>query len=478
MGKDMRAVRYVGKGGCGESAYVDAIATPSADTVVLDLVSRRPNVTLRAKLDGHPLYLRTSPAARDFRDIGVIAYVIDTLMLRKDGADYWSREYDCFFPVSNSIRWKSCGDLVAQMLATLAGDQYRIEWLTASSIPAHPKHLARIPKGFDAVCLFSGGIDSLLGAYQLLHAGKRLLLVGHQSEQATAAAQTQVFGHLLSLFPRRASLIQFRVAASQVKNKLFPIPNGPEDSHRVRSFLFLTLAVAVAEMAGVKEIYMPENGLIALNPPLDLSRLGTCSTRTAHPRFLSQFTALAKALGVFAGKLNNPFLYQSKTDMLRDLDTRLRPALLRSVSCSRPSRYQDRGVRHCGYCAPCIYRRAALAVCGLDQAPEYAFDVFTQLPSMTDTTRMDFTALVRFARRYCTLSPLHRQAIVLSQGYFPPRIGGEFGPQSTADYAPWVAMLDRWTSEFLDLIDTRASTPTKDSLRWKDPPRADQRSNA
>jgi len=461
----MKALRYVGKNGCRESAYTDALAEPSSDTVILDLASKRPNITLRATIDKRKLYLRGSPLVRDFRDIGVMAYVLDTLSRRKDGVDYWSREFDCTFPVRDCSLWKSQGELLSQMLATLAGDQYRMEWLPAGTMPAQAKHNARIPRGFDVVCLFSGGIDSLLGSYQLLQAGRRVLLVGHQSEPATAAAQTQVFAHLMRLFPKRASLVQFRVSASQSEQPLFPIPEGGEDTHRVRSVLFLALAVAVAELAGVREIYMPENGLIALNPPLELSRLGTCSTRTAHPRFLGQFTALAKALGVFTGTLKNPFLYQSKTDMLRNFDPRLKPALLRSVSCSRPSRYQDKHVRHCGYCVPCVYRRAALAACGLDSAADYAFNAFTQLDALTVTTRADFTSLVRFARRYQSLSPLHKQAAVLSQGYFPPSAGGEIGPHPTTDYSPWVQMLDRWTGEFSDLIDERASASTKKSLR-------------
>ena len=465
----MKALRYVGKNGCREKAYADLLENPSDDTVILDLASERPNITLRATLDGRPLYLRGSPMGRDFRDVGVMAYVLDTLSLRKDSADYWSREFDCIFPVRDCSLWKSQGERLSQMLATLAGDQYRTEWLPAGTMPIQPKHNARIPRGFEVVCLFSGGIDSLLGAYQLLQAGKRVLLVGHQSEQATAAAQTQVFAHLMRLFPKRASLIQFRVSASKSERLLFPIPEGGEDTHRVRSFLFLSLAAAVAEMAGVREIYMPENGLIALNPPLDLSRLGTCSTRTAHPKFLGQFTALAKALGAFSGTLKNPFLYQSKTDMLRNLDPRFKPALLRSVSCSRPSRYQDRHVRHCGYCVPCVYRRAALAGCGLDSTADYAFDVFTQLDSLTETTRADFTSLVRFTRRYQSLSPLRKQAAVLSQGYFPPGAGGEIGPHPTTDYSPWVQMLDRWTGEFSDLIEERASASTKKSLRWSPP---------
>src|SRR5882762_4716315 len=103
-------------------------------------------------------------------------------------------------------------------------------------MPAQPTHRARIPSGFNAVCLFSGGIDSLLGAYKLLQQGKRLLLVGHQSEQASAAAQKEVFTHLIRLFPKQASLVQFRVAASRNERPLFSIPDGNEETHRVRSF--------------------------------------------------------------------------------------------------------------------------------------------------------------------------------------------------------------------------------------------------
>ena len=468
----MKALRYVGKNGCRNRQYGSALKKPSDGLVILDLTSKRPNIALRASIDAQPLYLQTSPGVRDFRDITVMSYILDTLTRRSDGADYWSRDFDCVFPVRDARLWKANEASLSRLLANLAGDQYHYEWLSAVSMPAHPAHRARIPKSFDAVCLFSGGIDSLVGAHRLLQEGKRLLLVGHQSEQATAAAQKELFKQLLKLFPKQGSLVQFRVAASRKEEPLFPIPEGEEETHRVRSFLFLGLAVAIADMASVREIYMPENGLIALNPPLDLSRLGTCSTRTAHPRFLQQFLDLSKGLGVYAGTLKNPFLYHSKTDMLRSFDPRLKTALLRSVSCARPSRYQDRHVRHCGYCMPCIYRRSAFMGCGLDAASDYAFDVFAQLSGMTETARLDFISLIEFARRYRDLSALRKQAIVLSQGYFSPAVGGQIGPRATSDYSPWIQMLDRWTGEFLTLIDTRASASTKKSLRWSNTAKA------
>jgi 7-cyano-7-deazaguanine synthase in queuosine biosynthesis len=462
----MKALRYIGRHGCRDQRYASALAESSDNLVILDLTSKRPNIAFRATIDGQRLYLRTSSTVRDFRDIAVMSYILDTLARRKDGADHWSREFNCSFPVRDARLWKANEHSLRQLIATLAGDEYHFDWLSASNIPSDPKHRARIPKMFDAVCLFSGGTDSLLGAHKLLQQGKRLLLVGHQSEPATAAAQKEIFKHLARLFPKRASLVQFRVAVSRNEQPLFPIPEGEEDTHRVRSFLFLGLAVAVANMAGSPEIYMPENGLIAINPPLDLSRLGTCSTRTAHPRFLRQFLQLSRAVGAYSGTLKNPFLYESKTDMLRTFEPKLKAALLRTVSCSRPSRYQERRVRHCGYCVPCIYRRVAFAASGLDAASDYAFDVFKQLVDMTVTARRDFAALVEFARRYRLLSPLRKQGTVVSQGYFSPAVGEEIGPYATSDYSPWVQMLDRWTGEFLTLFDERATAATKKSLRW------------
>lgn len=462
----MKTLRYVGKAGCRDKAYGKALESRRGEPTVLDLVSKRPNVVVRAEINGKPLSLKATPLVRDFRDVGAMVYVADTLAWRKDAVDYWSREFDCTFPVRDPEIWRANGNRLSRALKTVAGDEYRFKWLRATSLPAQRRHLASVPKGYDAVCLFSGGIDSLLGAYRLFSEGKRLLLVGHQSEQATAAAQTEVFRDLVGIFPKQARLVQLRVSVSGGERPLFTLPECDEDTHRARSFLFLSLAVTVATMAGVQEIYMPENGLIALNPPLDMSRLGTCSTRTAHPRFLTQFLDVARGLGVFSGTLKNPFLYESKTDMLRGADPKLRHALERSVSCSRPSRYQDRHVRHCGYCVPCLYRRAAYAACGMDRASDYAFDVFAQLDAMTETTRIDFVSLVQFARKYRTLSLVERQAVVLSQGYFPPGVGAELGPRGTSDYSPWVDMLDRWTGEFLDLVDDRASASTKAFLHW------------
>jgi 7-cyano-7-deazaguanine synthase in queuosine biosynthesis len=372
------------------------------------------------------------------------------------------------FPVHDRKIWEAAGATVERMLWTLAGDSYRLAYLERGNLPGLGPHRRSVPSGYDAVCLFSGGIDSLLGAYKLLTDGKRVLLVGHQADNTAAAAQTELARKLNALFPPvdgkpRLRLIQCRLARSMAENHRFVLPDKCEESHRPRSLLFLSLAVAIAGPSRVKEIYIPENGLIALNPALQKSRLGTLSTRTAHPLFLAEFCDLAKMLGLFEGPIRNPFLYQSKTDMLnpKGFDLRLKPLLWRSISCARPSKYKDKGVRHCGYCVPCIHRRISMMELDLDASQDYAFDVFSDLSNMSALTQLDFRALVSFAKRVVKSSATQRELMLFSHGAFSSLMGERFGPTPTPDFKPWSDMLLRWATDFIGKVCLLSAGETK-----------------
>jgi 7-cyano-7-deazaguanine synthase in queuosine biosynthesis len=442
----MRAVRYVGKTGCSNATYTAALAEdPNA---VIDTLPGG-NVTLRFLRDGRPLLVNMAQLSRDLVDLAVMVYITDEMESRSSAPDGWTRSHHFQVPVRDPALWSRATPILGRALNRVAGDNFSFTWFDRSAIPVK-KHRARLPRAYDAVCLFSGGIDSLLGAYHVLQSGKKLILLGHQADNITAAAQTVLAGHLALLFPGKTTFVQCRVARSQSEKLRFQLAEKVEDTHRCRSFLFLSLAGAIASTAGVNEIYIPENGLIALNAPLQRSRMGTLSTRTAHPLFLVDFGDLLSQLGIFTGAIRNPFIYQSKTDMLRGLPPEMVPLVTRSVSCSRPSRYQNLHVRHCGYCVPCIYRRAAMMEAGLDKGiDEYAFDTFLHLQDLKDYQQVDFRALVRFARKHATASEIDLEMTVLAHGYFSPDMGERLGPAATKDYSPWTTMLRSWSQDFL-----------------------------
>ena len=152
-------------------------------------------------------------------------------------------------------------------------------------------------------------------------------------------------------------------------------PRFVESTMRSRSFLFLALAILVASAEGVDRVQMAENGYIAVNVPLHQGRIGSLSTRTAHPHYVASMNGLlAKAeVGV---QIDNPFLRMTKGEVCGRLWSLAPQLLYQSISCAHPvGRWAGEGFRNCGYCYPCIIRQAGIHACGVDKTP-YAEDPF------------------------------------------------------------------------------------------------------
>jgi hypothetical protein len=108
---------------------------------------------------------------------------------------------------------------------------------------------------------------------------------------------------------------------------------------------------------------VPENGLISLNVPLDPLRVGAWSTRTTHPFYIARWQAMLDGLEI-AGTLENPYRFKTKGEMLgacanADLAHHNVGA---TISCSSITKARWRGLApgHCGFCVPCLIRRAAV----------------------------------------------------------------------------------------------------------------------
>src|SRR3546814_20357732 len=81
------------------------------------------------------------------------------------------------------------------------------------------------------------------------------------------------------------------------------LPRRKEDSQRARSLIFIAFGVLAATTlqdyhdGGEIPFFVCENGFIAINPPLTGTRLGSLSTRTAHPEFLNRIRDILAAAG-------------------------------------------------------------------------------------------------------------------------------------------------------------------------------------
>jgi len=307
-------------------------------------------------------------------------HAADTRVSRStESQDGWTRELRLIVPVSNPGCWSSAAPIFERMLNFLTGDRwtlaFRARYLPFSSIvPAAPPRLMGPP--FDCLALFSGGLDSLIGAIDALAAGQTPLFISHAGEGATSDAQSTIFQALKAQYRNRAFN---RLRLWMAFPDGFVHESAAESTTRGRSFLFFALGVFAGTGLEVPfTLQVPENGLIAVNVPLDPLRLGALSTRTTHPFYIARWNEALVTLGI-NGSIANPYWDKTKGEMVQACadGTLLKRLIPSSLSCAAPTkgRWQGFGTRHCGFCLPCLIRRAALKA-GLH--PDYDPTVYTE----------------------------------------------------------------------------------------------------
>lgn len=357
----------------GQYGYGDRARFPLGDGEVqtrLDLVKGERTLGYgigRALADLERLGVYPSEIGVDLLVLAAHVHAADTRISRRsESQDGWTREIRLIVPVSDPDRWNATAPIFVRMLNFLTGDRWSLAFRARprrfnTVTPARPARLIDPP--FDDLALFSGGLDSLVGAIDALEEGRTPLLVSHAGEGATSNAQTTIYDALRAHYRERA-LQRLRLWMAFPRS--FVEGSGQENTTRGRSFLFFALGVfAGTGIDAPFTLKVPENGLIAVNVPLDPLRLGALSTRTTHPFYIARWNEALRALGL-QGRIENPYWDRTKGEMVagcanRDLLLQLVPS---SLSCAAPSKNRHRGIgtQHCGYCLPCLIRRAALKV--------------------------------------------------------------------------------------------------------------------
>ena len=309
-----------------------------------------------------------SVEAMDFVAVAMAVTAADTFVLREHAADGWRREIEIDLPVVEPHRWMGLAPILATTLGFLSGDTWSFNFRGGGLRPPSVldvRHRSVIdPSKIDAVALFSGGLDSGLGVMDLLDAGIRPLLVSH----APRGDKTYQ-GVVATLLPALPQRFEFNS---------YPSRDGiTEITTRTRSFLFLTFAALVAQAVRTFrgtpsiDLYMCENGLIALNPPLTARRIGALSTRTAHPHYLSLVQELLDVLDLGV-KIKNPHNHETKGEMLARRANQANIAQFASatVSCGN---WKRKNIQ-CGRCWPCSIRRSSFHHAGVTDTTQYDTD--------------------------------------------------------------------------------------------------------
>lgn len=297
----------------------------------------------------------------DFVTIALSVAASDLSCERGKSEDGWTRQIELKVYLCNPESWRTQYELLEKAFRFLTGDIWKFEFVN-NGVQA-PNSIVPLEIDADCVSLLSGGMDSLIGAIDLITDGLKPCFV---SQEAKGDVEKQ-----------KAFTSQLAPAQQHFRWKNpISLSGRNESSTRGRSIIFLGYALLAATTLSkwrnsTVDIYVPENGFISLNIALNSGRLGSLSTKTTHPVFLGLIQDIWNNLGINA-KLVTPYQFKTKGEMLQECKNK---DLVQSLVCSTTScgKYLTHGRTHCGRCVPCMVRRAAFFKAGMEDSTIYKY---------------------------------------------------------------------------------------------------------
>lgn len=349
------------------------------------VVHAAPDGQLSIQVEGksavqHKYTLRTDPFRIPFgrelptllNDLVTVAstvHAVDRFIRRQStkeqGIWSWQRHLEVEVPVSEPERWNESEvrRLLTESLEFFTEDLWDIKFYPrGSSSNAGIQKLLFMPDSARSAALFSGGLDSLAGlALQLAQDSEEpIVAVTCFTNSRISRKQRQLLRALRGRSRARLMPIYLRPRLSQEGHDY----NLNERSQRARGFLFHSLGVVGALMAGASEVLIYENGIGSINLPLSEAQLGAQSTRATHPVALYKLERFFCALLSQRICLRLPFLFLTKGQMCERLrESPFRNLAVQTISCDGFPRRQ-KGPEQCGVCTSCLLRREALWASG------------------------------------------------------------------------------------------------------------------
>ncbi|MCS0499877.1 7-cyano-7-deazaguanine synthase [Protaetiibacter mangrovi] len=310
-----------------------------------------------------------SGSTRDLFRIVAALYLADSLVEKP--AVSLHRDLEVHVHVADSARWtEDVLNALVDLARWLTGDR----WTVVIHQSAHASDATQVTSlGLDRIQLLSGGLDSLAGAVIGMKDGAAVGFVGARDySTAVRHAQNLIAGALGADATYRLEELLL-ADASDRKN------HGP----RMRSLLFMVMAVLHAENDGAPEVWVPENGFTSINAPLDAGRGGTLTTRSTHPYTFALVNALLDSLSIEVAVVN-PFSALTKGELVGQAKTELRskrwaPVTAASYSCGRGNtqRFHADPNLNCGLCVACVVRRGSFIAAGMRDPSTYACDALS-----------------------------------------------------------------------------------------------------
>jgi len=325
------------------------------------------------------------PRILDLLELASYVFAADRYISRglKDALEYhtWARHIDFRMRVRDHDFWTqpAVTKSLSDALMFMTGDaEYTFHFEAGHSTPAtslfdRPGFSIDIDNVQVAVTLFSGGLDSLCGAIDLLSSGdQKVVLVSHQSQAGTVRTQRALVEALQSKYRDRVLHYSFTCTLRGVRAR--------EETQRTRSFLYTSIAYAIASAYSQHSFSVYENGVTSINLPRREDLANARASRTTHPQSMAKMTSLLSLIDEREFTIHLPYMFKTKAEILQRLQSCSPDLISSTVSCSR--RFDVEGhATHCGRCLQCIDRRIAAYAIGAeaqDHRGLYTYDIITE----------------------------------------------------------------------------------------------------
>lgn len=236
---------------------------------------------------------------------------------------------------------------------------------------------------YDNVSLFSGGLDSFCGIYN-----------NEVKEKIIQYCAYKTSGKDTSYIKKSRDFIEQRDENKDICN-IFDKYRCKKISfnQRTRSLLFISLACLVASKYSINKINIHENGIMSLNPSFQ----SRATTKTTHPRTIYLYQTLIDNLDINV-MIQHPFLFNTKGQMVKNLDLKYKNFIKNTRSCSKSSlniEYNVEGTGGCGVCVPCLLRKISLAAYDME-----CFDHRYVVEYEGDISNEEYVSSVSYFRRF------------------------------------------------------------------------------
>lgn len=294
------------------------------------------------------------PLIRDLINIAIATLVADKRIKRLNNSMRMNtRNVELTIPVSNKTRWDDVKNKLERIISFISYDSFKFQFVENEKLKETLDN-ETFTIDADCVSLFSGGLDSFGGSQYLIKEDKHPFFVSvNHSNTGKLLKNTHD-----SLYQKYSKFI-FRVQSPKNYTR--------EYTQFTRSFLYLSFAVAVAEEYDLKDIFIPETGVVATQIGLRDSRL---VTRTVHPHFIDLFNELTDELfGQSKFNVKNPFEYNTKSEVVSHLLPEKKEYISKTVTCPHRRWYNK---KHCGMCMSCVIRKISLVNNNVEVEDEYS----------------------------------------------------------------------------------------------------------